>query len=67
VPVRQHVGAYIKDLDKRDLSISLFSGRLELRDLELRPEGLEALGLPIRVLQGSCAALAAGLRAPRTG
>ncbi|XP_019641996.1 PREDICTED: vacuolar protein sorting-associated protein 13A-like [Branchiostoma belcheri] len=47
-----YLGRYIEDLDTTNLGISLFGGDVELTDLQLRPEALYELELPLEVKAG---------------
>ncbi|CAH1274208.1 VPS13A [Branchiostoma lanceolatum] len=47
-----YLGKYIEDLDTTNLGISLFGGDVELTDLQLRPEALYELELPLEVKAG---------------
>eukprot|EP00058_Branchiostoma_floridae_P021770 XP_002607260.1 hypothetical protein BRAFLDRAFT_88208 [Branchiostoma floridae] len=47
-----YLGKYIEDLDTTNLGISLFGGDVELKDLQLRPEALYELELPLEVKAG---------------
>eukprot|EP00659_Diplonema_papillatum_P015967 gene15967-24431_t len=43
---------YIKDLDKRELQVSMWSGEVVLHDLELVPEALDEFDLPVIIDRG---------------
>ena len=40
---------YFRNLDAESLKIGVFSGNVELRDLELDPDALALLELPVKV------------------
>ena len=46
------LGAYVKGFDARKLKLSVWDGDIRLTRLELKPDAIEALGLPVRVLGG---------------
>ena len=50
--LNQYLGRYVKGLDPQALRISVFKGDLELRNLQLKPEALNKLNLPITVKAG---------------
>ena len=50
--LNRYLGAYVKGLDPEALRISVFKGDLELRNLQLKPEALQKLKLPITVKAG---------------
>ena len=50
--LNRYLGAYVKGLDPEALRISVFKGDLELRNLQLKPEALHKLKLPITVKAG---------------
>eukprot|EP01065_Artemidia_motanka_P052334 TRINITY_DN942_c0_g1_i1.p1 TRINITY_DN942_c0_g1~~TRINITY_DN942_c0_g1_i1.p1 ORF type:complete len:4440 (+),score=1706.16 TRINITY_DN942_c0_g1_i1:65-13384(+) len=47
-----YLGKYVRGLSDQQLRVSLWGGRLNLHDLELRPSALEPLSLPIVVHRG---------------
>ena len=48
----QVCGQYIENVDPRDLNLSIMKGVVELKDLKLKKEALDELGLPIEVQRG---------------
>lgn len=50
--VVRYLGTYVRDLNKEQLKIGVFSGNLVLRDLEIKGEALQSLNLPITVKKG---------------
>ncbi|CAH1799949.1 unnamed protein product [Owenia fusiformis] len=50
--INKYLGKYIQNLDSDNLNISILSGNVELTDLQLRPEALFELDLPIEVKAG---------------
>jgi len=46
------LGKYIKDLNAKDLSLSIWSGSVVLKNLEIKGEALEELNLPVFVKRG---------------
>ena len=47
-----YLGKYIKNLDKHDLQVSMWNGEVVLHDLELAPEALDELDLPVIIDRG---------------
>lgn len=47
------LGAFVKGIDKESLGISVWSGDVRLKKLELKTEAFEALDLPMRVVGGT--------------
>ncbi|XP_025099873.1 vacuolar protein sorting-associated protein 13A-like isoform X2 [Pomacea canaliculata] len=50
--LNKYVGKYILNIDSSNLNVSIFKGGVELTDLQLRPEALAELNLPIEVKAG---------------
>ncbi|XP_053396044.1 intermembrane lipid transfer protein VPS13A-like isoform X3 [Mercenaria mercenaria] len=50
--LNRFLGKYIQNLDSSNLNVSIFKGDVELTDLQLRPEALVELKLPIEVKAG---------------
>src|SRR2546430_14554741 len=50
--LNRFLGMYIQNFDPKQLNIGIWSGHVELRDLELRREALDQLRLPINVVEG---------------
>ncbi|KAI9800700.1 MAG: hypothetical protein M1825_004022 [Sarcosagium campestre] len=50
--LNRFLGMYIRNFDPKQLNVGIWSGAVELRDLELRREALDALHLPINVVEG---------------
>ncbi|XP_022100693.1 vacuolar protein sorting-associated protein 13A-like [Acanthaster planci] len=50
--LNKYLGKYVQNLDSENLNLGIFSGSLELTDLELKPEALYELNLPIEVKAG---------------
>jgi len=50
--VVKHLGTYVRDLNKEQLKIGVFSGNVVLRNLEIRGEALQSLNLPVIVKKG---------------
>ena len=48
----QVCGQYIENVDPRDLNISIMKGLVKPKDLKLKKEALDELGLPIKVERG---------------
>ncbi|KAL4233207.1 hypothetical protein ACF0H5_007891 [Mactra antiquata] len=46
------LGKYVQNLDSSNLNVSIFKGDVELTDLQLKPEALVELKLPIEVKAG---------------
>ena len=49
--LREHVGKYI-NVDPDNVAVSLWSGKVELEDLALKTDALQALNLPVKVVDG---------------
>eukprot|EP01060_Flectonema_neradi_P011633 TRINITY_DN18682_c0_g1_i1.p1 TRINITY_DN18682_c0_g1~~TRINITY_DN18682_c0_g1_i1.p1 ORF type:complete len:3952 (+),score=753.39 TRINITY_DN18682_c0_g1_i1:41-11896(+) len=47
-----YLGRYVKNLDQHGLQISMWSGEVVLNDMELSPEALDELDLPIIIDKG---------------
>ena len=60
-------GKYVDGLDDESLQVGVWSGKIELRDLELRPEALADLQLPIQVTRGTVRKLSNRSRCARCG
>ncbi|KAK3937378.1 putative vacuolar protein sorting-associated protein [Diplogelasinospora grovesii] len=50
--LNRFLGMYVKNFDPAQLKVGIWSGDVELRDLELRREALDQLKLPINVVEG---------------
>ncbi|KAK6170959.1 hypothetical protein SNE40_019236 [Patella caerulea] len=50
--LNKHFGKYIQNLDSSNLNISILQGDAEFTDLQLRPEALAELDLPVEVKAG---------------
>lgn len=50
--LNKYLGSYVYGLDPQSLKISVFKGDVQLNNLHLRPDALNALGLPITVKAG---------------
>ena len=50
--LNKYLGKYCYGLDPQSLKISVFKGDVELRNLQLKPEALADLNLPITVKSG---------------
>lgn len=48
----RYLGRYLDGLDPESLKISVWRGDVQLRNLSLKPEALQALDLPITVKAG---------------
>ena len=46
------LGMYVKNFDANQLSVGIWSGKVQLKNLELRREALDQLKLPINVVEG---------------
>ncbi|XP_030755861.1 vacuolar protein sorting-associated protein 13A-like [Sitophilus oryzae] len=51
--LNQLLGKYVQDLDTENLNVGIFSGKVQLTDLKLKPEALYELKLPIEVIAGT--------------
>ncbi|XP_071956749.1 intermembrane lipid transfer protein VPS13A-like [Antedon mediterranea] len=51
--LNKYLDKYIENLDTDNLDVGLFSGQLNLQDLQLKPEALYELDLPIEVKAGT--------------
>ncbi len=50
--LNKYLGNYVYGLDPQSLKISVFKGDVQLNNLHLKPEALNALNLPITWRQG---------------
>lgn len=50
--LNKYLGSYVYGLDPQSLKISVFKGDVQLHNLHLKPEALNALNLPITVKAG---------------
>jgi vacuolar protein sorting-associated protein 13A/C len=50
--LQKYLGKYVKNFNTKDLDIALFSGKVVLKNLELRADALDELDLPLRVRSG---------------
>lgn len=50
--LNKYLGSYVYGLDPQSLKISVFKGDVQLNNLHLKPDALNALGLPITVKAG---------------
>ena len=55
--LNQSLGWIVEDLDAHDLKLGVFSGDLVLKDLQLKPDGLAALGVPLKMCYGKISLL----------
>ena len=55
--LNEYLGAFIEGLDRHQLQLNVWSGRVDLHSLSIRPSALDALQLPVRVLSGSVQSL----------
>lgn len=50
--LNKYLGSYVYGLDPQSLKISVFKGDVQLSNLHLKPEALNALNLPITIKAG---------------
>ncbi|XP_071478587.1 intermembrane lipid transfer protein VPS13A-like, partial [Diadema antillarum] len=50
--LNKYLSKYIKNLDGKNLELGIFNSSLELTDLQLKPEALAELNLPIEITAG---------------
>lgn len=50
--LNKYLGSYVYGLDAQSLKVSVFKGDVQLNNLHLKPEALNALNLPITVKAG---------------
>ncbi|RVD82950.1 uncharacterized protein DFL_007357 [Arthrobotrys flagrans] len=50
--LNRFLGMYIRNFDPKQLNIGIWSGDVQLRDLELRKEALDQMKLPLNVSEG---------------
>ncbi|XP_030850036.1 vacuolar protein sorting-associated protein 13A [Strongylocentrotus purpuratus] len=50
--LNKYLSKYIRNLDSHNLELGIFDSSLELTDLEIKPEALAQLNLPIEVVAG---------------
>ncbi|KAK6935064.1 Vacuolar protein sorting-associated protein 13-like, N-terminal domain [Dillenia turbinata] len=48
----KYLGNYVRGLNKEALKISVWQGDVELTNMQLKPEALNALKLPVKVKAG---------------
>ncbi|XP_060526445.1 intermembrane lipid transfer protein VPS13C-like isoform X2 [Cylas formicarius] len=51
--LNQLLGKYVADLDTENFNVGIFSGKVQLTDLKLKPEALYELNVPIEVRTGT--------------
>ena len=49
--LKEHVGKYV-NVDPDNVAVSLWSGKVELENLALKTDALQALNLPVKVIDG---------------
>lgn len=50
--LQRYLGNYVRGLNKEALKISVWKGDVELKNMQLKPEALNALKLPVKVKAG---------------
>ncbi|KAL2348225.1 hypothetical protein Fmac_002225 [Flemingia macrophylla] len=50
--LQRYLGNYVRGLSKEALKISVWKGNVELKNMQLKPEALNALKLPVKVKAG---------------
>mmetsp|Transcript_44846 Transcript_44846/g.73032 ORF Transcript_44846/g.73032 Transcript_44846/m.73032 type:complete len:2714 (+) Transcript_44846:96-8237(+) len=50
--IEKEAGKYLQNFNKKQLHIQAFKGDILLENLEIKPEALEGLNLPIRIVKG---------------
>uniref|UniRef100_A0A2P2MGU1 Putative vacuolar protein sorting-associated protein 13F n=1 Tax=Rhizophora mucronata TaxID=61149 RepID=A0A2P2MGU1_RHIMU len=50
--LQRYLGNYVRGLNKEALKISVWNGDVELKNMQLQPEALNALKLPVKVKAG---------------
>ena len=50
--LNRFLGMYVKNFDASKLNVGIWSGEVQLRDLQLRREALDQLHLPVNVVEG---------------
>ena len=63
--LNKYLGSYVYGLDPQSLKISVFKGDVQLNNLHLKPEALNALNLPITVKAGLLGSLTLKVTASR--
>lgn len=63
--LNKYLGKYVYGLDPESLKISVWRGDVELKNLQLKPEALQELNLPIIVRAGLLGRLTLKVGAPR--
>lgn len=51
--VQRLIGRFVDGLDTKSLKLSIWKGKVVLKDVQLRPDALYSLGLPLSVRSGS--------------
>ncbi|WBW72722.1 intermembrane lipid transfer protein, chorein family Vps13a [Schizosaccharomyces osmophilus] len=46
------LGSYVDNLDTKQLNIGVWGGRVSLQNLAIKPEALDKLGIPIKIVRG---------------
>lgn len=49
----EHLGPYVEGLSEQNLKIGVWSGKVELQNLKVKPDVLNQLNLPVSILHGS--------------
>lgn len=62
--LNQYLGHYLHGLDRQALKISVWRGDVQLKNLQLKPEALQDLNLPITVKAGLLGKLTLKVRRP---
>ena len=53
VKILNHVlGSFVEDIDKDQFDLSLFSGKVALRDISVRPSVFDNLPIPFKLVYG---------------
>ena len=50
--LRRMMGEYVEDLDKRALSVSVYSGEVDLHDLKLKKDIFDKFNVPVKLILG---------------
>ena len=52
--LNRFVGTYVHNIQTEQLKVAVWSGNVNLSNLEVRPDALRHLDLPITVVKGAC-------------
>jgi vacuolar protein sorting-associated protein 13A/C len=65
--LEKYLGNYVQGLSKEALKVSVWQGNVELTNMHLKPEALNALKLPIKVKAGFLGSVKLKVRIEKSG